>query len=347
MRAAIFQGTGDIRVEDVPDAHLQEPADVVVRVTHACICGSDLWFYRGQGKSWKPGHRTGHEFMGVVEETGAEVRTLRRGDRVIAPFTFNCGECEFCRKGVQTSCVRGGVWGQENDGGQGEALRVPLAEATLVTLPTGIDDNDPLLRRVLPLTDVFPTGHHAVVMAGGRRGGTVAVIGDGAVGLGAVLAARRLGAGRIIVFGHHQDRLRIARDFGATDVVTARGDEAIEEVRQLTGGHGAEAVAECVGTQESLETAVAICRPGGGVGLVGVPHGDGSVPIGRLFSHNISLRFGVAPVRAYLDDLLADVLDGSVDPSQMLTHDVGIEEVPEGYRLMDQREAIKVAVVAA
>ena len=343
MRAAIFNGPGSISVEDVPDAHIVDPGDVVVRVTHACICGSDLWFYRGMGRTWRAGHRTGHEFMGVVEDVGADVRSLRRGDRVIAPFTFNDGDCEFCRKGVQTSCVRGGVWGQDNDGGQGEAVRVPFAEATLVTLPPGLEDGDPLLTRVLPLTDVVPTGHHGCVMAGVTQGSTVAVIGDGAVGLGAVMAARRLGADRIIALGHHADRLEIARSFGATDVVTEHGDEAVARVQEMTGG-GAPSVVECVGTQAALDMALAIARPAGSVGAVGVPRADSRVDIGRLFGNNIALRFGVAPVRAYLDGWLHDVLDGGYDPSPVLTDTVDVEGVPEGYALMDRREAIKVMV---
>lgn len=344
MRASIFRGPRTITVEQVPDAAIVDPTDAVVRITHACVCGSDLWFYRGLGVSWRVGHRTGHELMGIIDAVGADVRTLKVGDRVIAPFTFSDGDCEFCRKGVQTSCVNGGVFGQNNDGGQGDAARAPYADATLVRVDADIrSDDDPLLRSLLPLTDVLPTGHHGNVLAGVGPGDTVAVVGDGAVGLCAVLAARRLGAARIILLGGHEDRTAIGRSFGATDVVAERGEDAVARVMEMTGG-GAERVVECVGTQAAFDTAVAVARPGGGIGLVGVPHMEKPLNASRLFGNNIALRFGVAPVRQYLPELLADVLAGTIDPAPVLTDDVALDDVAEGYRRMDAREAIKVMV---
>ncbi len=343
MRATVFAGPGDVRVQEVPDPSIEQPTGAVVRVTHACICGSDLWFYRGISQ-WEAGWRTGHEWIGVVEDVGTEVTTVRPGDTVIAPFVYSDGTCEFCTKGLQTSCVNGGGWGgATNDGGQGEAVRAPLADGTLVVLPESVDNDDRLLTALLPLTDVMGTGHHAAVTAGVTRGGTAAVIGDGAVGLCGVLAARRMGAERIIALGHHEDRLEIARRFGATDIVTGRGEEAVGEVTELTGG-GAEAVLECVGTQGAMDTAVSIARPGGTIGFVGVPLGVEALNLRRMFGENISLRGGVAPVRSYIPELLTDVLEGSLDPSPVLDMTIDLDGVPDGYRAMDGRRAIKVMV---
>lgn len=343
MRASVFHATGDIRVEEVPDPKIEQPTDAVVRVTRACICGSDLWFYRGINE-WEPGWRTGHEFMGVVEEVGTDVHSVKPGDTVIAPFAYSDGTCEFCRKGLQTSCAHGGYWGgDEGDGGQGEAVRSPLADGTLVKVPSDVANDDEVIDKLLALTDVLPTGHHAAVSAGVMRGSTVAVVGDGAVGLCAVAASKRIGAERIIALGHHEDRLEIARGFGATDVVTAHGDEAVEQVRELTHG-GAEHVLECVGVQSSMDTALAIARDGGTVGYVGVPAGVESLSLGTIFGRNVGLRGGVAPARAYIPDLLVDVLEGVVDVRPVFDLDVPLDGVPEGYAAMDQRRAIKVLV---
>ncbi|HWL37073.1 MAG TPA: zinc-dependent alcohol dehydrogenase family protein [Frankiaceae bacterium] len=344
MRATVFHAPGDVRIETVPDPRIEAPTDAVVRVTYACICGSDLWFYRGINANWERGWRTGHEFMGVVEAVGAEVTTVKAGDVVLAPFSFSCGACEFCRKGVHTSCVNGGYWGgDEHDGGQGEAVRVPRADGTLVVVPESVSNDTALLRAAVPLTDVMSTGHHAAVSAGVRRGGTVAVVGDGAVGLCGVLAAARLGAERIFALGHHDDRLQIAKAFGATDLVTARGDEAIAAVLDATDG-GAEAVLECVGAQSSMDLAIGIARPGGIVGYVGVPAQVEAVDVRRMFSNNIALHGGVAPARAYIPELLADVVAGRLDPSPVLDMTVGLDGVPEGYAAMDGRTATKVLV---
>jgi threonine dehydrogenase-like Zn-dependent dehydrogenase len=342
MRATVFHGTRDVRVETVADPKIVHAGDAVVRITHACICGSDLWFYRGESKMWTPGDRTGHEWMGIVEDVGADVRTIRRGDRVLAPFSFSDGSCEYCRKKLQTSCVDGGFWGGENDGGQGEAVRAPHADATLVQVPREVANDERILTAILPLTDVMGTGHHAAISAGVRPGGTAVVIGDGAVGLCAVLAAKRLGAERIFALGRHVGRLEIARRFGATETIESRGDDVVQRIVEATAG-GAESVLECVGTKSSMAQACAVARPGGRIGYVGVPYGaPEGLDLRRMFSENISLAGGVAPVRAYLSELLADVLAGKIDPSAVLDSSVDLDGVPDGYRAMDERRAIKV-----
>jgi threonine dehydrogenase-like Zn-dependent dehydrogenase len=345
VKATVYHGPGDVRVEQVPDPTLRDPTDAIVRVSHACICGSDLWPYRGQGE-WQPGARTGHELMGIVDAVGPEVRTLRKGDRVMAPFAFSDGTCEFCREGLYTSCVHAGFWGGHHDGGQGEAVRAPFADGTLVKLPADVDLADHRLAAALAtLTDVMGTGHHAARLAHVSAGGTAVVVGDGAVGLCGVLAARRLGAERIIVLGHHEARLAIAKRFGATDVVKERGVEAIAKVKEMTG-FGAHSVLECVGTQQAMDTAVGVARPGGSIGYVGVPHVE-TVDFRLLFRSNIALKFGVAPVRAYQPELLAEVLAGRLDPSPVLDFDVDLDGVPKGYEAMDSRRAIKTFIRVA
>ncbi|MEU6357409.1 zinc-dependent alcohol dehydrogenase family protein [Streptomyces sp. NPDC047072] len=345
MRATTIHAPYDMRVEDVPDPVVRRPADAVVRVLRACVCGSDLWAYRGESAR-QPGQRIGHEFLGVVEETGSEVNTIRRGDLVVAPFVWSDGVCDYCREGLHTSCEHGGFWGSVgSDGGQGEAVCVPFADGTLVQLPKEAASDDHLLASLLTLSDVLGTGHHAALGAGARPGVTVAVVGDGAVGLCAVLAAKRLGAERIIALGRHQGRTDIARRFGATDVVAERGEAAVEAVRALTRGQGAHSVVEAVGTEQSMSTAVNITRDGGAIGFVGVPHGSGTgLDLGVMFDRNIALRGGVAPVRAYIPELLPDVLAGRVDASPVFDLTVGLEGVPDGYKAMDERTALKVLV---
>jgi threonine dehydrogenase-like Zn-dependent dehydrogenase len=274
MRATLMYGAGDVRVETVPDARLIEPTDALVRITRACICGSDLWPYRKMPPA-ETGRRMGHEFIGIVEAVGRDVRTVRRGDLVVAPFVWSDGTCVFCKAGLQTSCLHGGGWGSPGlDGGQGEAVRVPQADGTLVALLVGRDDV--LMPSLLTLSDVMGTGHHAALAARVEPGKVVAVVGDGAVGLCGVIAARRLGAEQIIMLGRHADRITLAREFGATDVVRERGDEAIERVRELTRDLGAHSVLECVGYEESMRTALSITRAGGAVGRVGVPQDESS-----------------------------------------------------------------------
>ena len=342
MRATVMHGAGDVRIENVPDAGLVEPTDALVAVTRAAICGSDLWPYKSMEHD-DAGRRMGHEFIGVVEAVGAEVRTVKAGDVVVAPFLYSDGTCVFCREGLHTSCLHGGRYGYDGvDGGQGEAVRVPQADGTLVVLPVGRDDA--LMPSLLTLTDVMGTGHHAARAAEVGPGKTVAVVGDGAVGLCGVIAAHRLGAEQIIILGRHPDRIALAKAFGATDVVGERGDEAVERVRELTGGFGAHSVLECVGYEESTLTALGIARPGGAVGRVGVPQ-DASVPAALpTFFKNVSVGGGPAPVRAYIEELLPDVLDGRIEPGRVFDRAIGLDDVPDGYRAMNDREAIKVMI---
>ncbi|WP_432584866.1 zinc-dependent alcohol dehydrogenase family protein [Streptomyces sp. HD1123-B1] len=345
MRATVIHGPHDIRIEEVPDPRIEHPSDAVVRVLNACICGSDLWAYRGVAPR-VAGQRIGHEFLGVVEESGSEVTGFTPGDLVLAPFVWSDGVCVHCRAGLQTSCPHGGFWGEvSSDGGQGEAVRVPYADGTLVRLPKDAATDTALLPGLLALSDVMSTGHHAAVSARVRPGSTVAVVGDGAVGLCGVLAARRLGADRIIALGRHPSRTDIALKFGATDVVAERGETAIEAVRELTGGLGAHAVLEAVGTEEAMRTAISIARDGGAVGYVGVPHsGSAGVDLRQMFNRNVALAGGVAPARAYIPELLADVLAGVIDPGPVFDHTVGLDGVPGGYRAMDERSALKVRI---
>lgn len=341
MRATLMYGAGDVRVEDVPDPRIIEPADAVVRVLRSCICGSDLWPYRSMPAS-EHGSRMGHEFLGLVEDTGPEVTGLRRGDVVIAPFVWSDGTCDFCRQGLQTSCRHGGPWGGDLDGGQGEAVRVPQASGTLVKIPASPDEA--LLPSLLTLSDVFCTGHHAAVTAGVSPRTTVTVVGDGAVGLCAVLAARRLGAEQIILMGRHKDRTDLGREFGATDVVAGRGAEGIERVRELTGGDGTHTVLECVGTAQAIATSLDVARPGGTVSRVGAPQYT-QVPMDfGTFMRNITLTGGVAPARAYIEELLPAVLDGTLQPGLVFDRTIGLDQAPGGYRDMADRRALKVLI---
>jgi threonine dehydrogenase-like Zn-dependent dehydrogenase len=337
VRAAIFRGPRDIEVGERPDPMIGEPTDAIVRVVLACVCGSDLWYYRGE--SPHAVGSIGHEFIGVVEETGAEVSAVALGDLVVAPFIYSDMTCPHCQRGSTISCVRGGNFGDGTiDGGQGEAVRVPLAGSTLVRVP-GSGYPDQTLRSLLTLSDVMATGHHAAVSAGVQRGDVVAVVGDGAVGLCAVLAARRLGADRVIALSRHPDRQAIAKEFGATDIVEARGEAATEAVMELTRGIGADASLECVGTAQAIATAFAIARPGSTVGMVGVPHGD--VPVAQAFFRNIGWQGGPAPARIYIPELLDEVLNGTINPGLVLDYETGLERVADAYAAMDQRRAIK------
>ena len=344
MRAATFHGPGDIRIEERPRPEIESATDAIVRVTHTAVCGSDLWFYRGQSDR-EEGSAVGHEPMGIVERVGEDVRSVAPGDRVFAPFTISCGVCEFCRRGLHTSCVNGDSWSGENGGAQGEYVRARHADGTLVRVPDRFADDEDALESILPITDVMGTGHHAAKSAGVEAGDTCVVVGDGAVGLCGVLAARRIGASRIVAMGHHDERLDVAEAFGATDVIADRGEDAVEAARKVTNG-GAEHVMECVGALGAMETAIDVCRPGGTVGYVGVPHGvdEEGLALDPMFRKNLTLRGGVAPVRAYAEDLLVDVLQGTLDPSPVFTKTVDLDGVPEGYRAMDEREAIKVMV---
>lgn len=342
MRATLIHGAGDVRVADVPDPKIEQRTDAVVRVLRSCVCGSDLWPYASMPTS-EQGERIGHEFLGVVEDVGADVSGLSTGDVVLSPFVWSDNTCDFCGEGLQTSCRNGGFWAAGGvDGGQGEAVRVPQAQGTLVKLPVGEDS--PLLPSLLTLSDVFPTGHHAAVTAGVGPRTSVTVIGDGAVGLSAVLAARRLGAERILLMGRHTDRTDLGRDFGATDVVSERGEEGIARVRELTGGDGTHTVLECVGTRPAVEMGLGVARDGGVVSRVGAPQYDELPMDFGVFLRNITVTGGVAPARAYIEELLPDVLNGEIEPGRVFNHTVGLEQVPNGYRAMADREALKVLV---
>src|SRR3954469_10953282 len=342
MRATLMYAAGDVRVEDVPDPSIVEPTDAIIRVTSACVCGSDLWPYADLERT-ETGRPMGHEAIGLVEDVGADVRTIKPGDLVVMPFAFSDGTCAFCHEGLHTACVHGGFFdGYGTSAAQAEAVRVPLADGTLYALPVGEDDA--LMPSLLTLSDVMGTGHHAAVVAKVAAGKRAAVVGDGAVGLCAVIAAKRLGAEQIIVMGRHEDRIALAREYGATDVVSERGEEGVERVRELTGGEGVHSVLECVGHGASMETAIGIARPGGAVGRVGVPqHTEipGSMP---AFFGNITVGGGPAPVRAYIDDLLPDILEGRIDPGRVFDRTVDLDGVPDGYRAMADRESIKVMV---
>lgn len=343
MRATVMYGAGDVRVENVPDAQIKESTDALVVVTHAAICGSDLWPYKGMKPS-DVGRRMGHEFIGVVEAVGKDVHKIKVGDLVAAPFAWSDGTCEFCQQGLHTSCLHGGWWGgTELDGGQGEAVRVPQADGTLY--PLSVSKDHALMPSLLTLTDVMATGHHAAVTAKVRQGKIAAVVGGGAVGLCGVIAAKRLGAEQIIFLDRHADRITLAKEFGATDIVSERGDAAIEQVLALTNGLGAHSVLECVGYEESTRTALSIARAGGAVGRVGVPQ-DEAMPVAMpTFLRNITISGGPAPARAYFDELLPDVLSGKIQPGKVFDFSGDISKVPDGYRAMDDRKAIK-AIIA-
>ena len=331
-----------VTVREVPDPVVERPTDAVVRVTATCICGSDLHSYRGAGAALPM--LMGHEFLGVVTDVGSAVTTVAPGDLVVPHFAVVCGACASCRRGVPGSCVRLSFYGQPDAeglptvGGQSELVRVPLADGTLVRVgdrPHDVTDAD-----LLALSDVMGTGHHAAVTSGVVPGSTVVVVGDGAVGLSAVLAARRMGAARIVAMSRHADRTALAREFGATDVVAQRGRDGVAAVRELLGRDGADAVCECVGSQDAVDTAVAVTRPGGAVGFVGAP--QAVLPFRRLFMRNVRAAGGVAPVRAYLPELLDAVLTGGLRPGRVFDRELPLTDAAEGYRAMDAREAVKV-----
>jgi len=343
MRATLLHGAGDVRVEDVPDSVLTEPSDAVVRVTAACICGSDLWPYAAMPAGGGPA-RMGHEFIGIVEDVGSEVTTVKKGDLVVAPWFISDGTCQFCQEGLYTSCVHGGRWGLgPHEGGQAEAVRVPFADGMLVRLP--VSAGSALMPSLLTLSDVLGTGYHAAVAGGVTAGSSVTVIGDGAVGLLAILSARRLGAEQIILMGRHKARTDLGREFGATDVVSARGRDGIELLRQLTGGQGTRIVIEAVGTRAAYDQAVGAVRHGGTISRVGFPqYEEAPVGMGSLFRGNVRLVGGPAPTRAYISKLMPDILDGTIEPGKVFDTSTDLAGVPAGYRQMADRESLKVLV---
>jgi len=343
MRATFMYGPGDVRVQDVHTPTIREPTDAVVRVTLACVCGSDLHPYHSMTPSER-GSAMGHEFIGVVEDVGSAVTTLRPGDLVISPFAYSDNTCAYCLDGIHTSCRHGGFYGSNGVGGaQAELVRVPQAAGTLVKVPSDVDEK--LLPSLLTLSDVYLTGYHAAHMGRVTPGRTVTVIGDGAVGLSAVIAAKQLGAERIILMGRHTVRTDLGRDFGATDVVADRGADGIAQVLDLTGGEGSHIVLEAVGHMPAYEQAYGIVRPGGVISRVGVPQYDSApVGFGSLFGKNITLTGGPAPVRAYIEAAIPQVLGGEIEPGRVFDAETSLDDVAEAYRLMDSREALKVLV---
>ena len=336
MRATIMYGPGDVRVEDRPDPRIEEPTDALVRVVRSCVCGSDLHPYHSMDPLAE-GQPMGHEFIGVVEEIGADVTRVGVGDFVISPFAWSDNTCPTCRDGVQTACPHGGFF----SAAQAEAVRVPQADGTLVTTAETHDEG--VLASLLALSDVYLTGHHAAHCARVSPGQSVTVIGDGAVGLSAVLAARLMGAEQIILMGRHTDRTDLGRDFGATDVVAERGEAGIEAVRRLTGGLGTHAVLEAVGHRPAYDQAVGVVRAGGVISRVGVPqYDDAPVGFASLFGRNVTLNGGPAPVRAYLEDAIPLVLDGTIEPGRVFDTVLPLEQAPEAYAAMDARRALKV-----
>ncbi|WP_030812190.1 alcohol dehydrogenase catalytic domain-containing protein [Streptomyces sp. NRRL F-2799] len=340
MRAAVMYGAGDVRVENRPDPKIVKPSDAVVRTVAACVCGSDLWPYDSMTPT-DTGRPMGHEFLGVVEETGADVIGLKAGDLVVAPFTYCDNTCDYCARGLHISCRNGGRYGFDGvDGGQGEAVRVPWADGTLVKLPVAADSA--LVSSLLALSDVMTTGHHGAVTAGVGRGDTVLVVGDGAVGLCAVIAARRLGAERIVLAGRHEQRTGLGQEFGATDVVAERGAEGVDRIRELTGGVGK--VIEAVGTREALGTALGTVLDGGTISRLGVPQYEQG-PLGRPeFRRNIILTGGASPARAYIEHLLPDVLDGTIDPGRVFDRQFPLDQAPDAYRAMAERRVLKALI---
>ena len=334
MRATTIHAPGDIRLSEVPDPVIEQPTDAIVRVVAGCICGSDLWPYRGANPI-HAGSTIGHEAVGVVEEVGADVREVRRGDFVVIPFCHSDNTCPHCRAGFTSVCENQG-W---TESGQAELVRVTQADGSLVKTD-GMPD-DAFLPSLLTLSDVMATGWHAAVSSRVRAGSTAVVIGDGAVGLCGVIAAKELGAERIVAMSRHEPRQQLAREFGATHVVAQRDDAGVEAVMDLTDGIGADSVLECVGTDQSMKTAFRIGRPGSTVGFVGAPHGV-ELPVRKMFVRNVGLAGGMAPVRTYLPDLLERVLDGRIDPGKVFDLTLPLDEVAEGYRAMDERRAIKV-----
>ncbi|MGH3361471.1 MAG: zinc-dependent alcohol dehydrogenase family protein [Nocardioides sp.] len=334
MRATTIHAPGDIRFGEVPDPAITTPTDAIVQITAGCICGSDLWPYRGENDI-DAGSTIGHECVGIVEEVGGEVTSFRPGDFVIVPFDHCDNTCVHCRAGMHAACQNLGFTAS----GQAEYTLVTQAEGSMVKTDQVPDDS--LIPSLLALSDVMATGWHAAVSGGVREGGTAVVVGDGAVGLCGVLAASQMGAEQVIAMSRHEPRQEIAKQFGATHIVAERGKEGAEAVKEITGGVGGDAVLECVGNDAAIQQAFGVARPGSMVGFVGVPHGV-ELPVRRMFQKNVGLAGGMAPVRAYLPELLKLVLEGTIDPGRVFDLTLPLDQVAEGYRAMDERRAIKV-----
>src|SRR5690242_3075476 len=335
MRGAVLHAPGDVRVEERPDPTIEKPTDAIIRLSATCVCGSDLWPYRGIDTGDGPSPMC-HEYVGIVEEVGGEVRNLKPGQFVVGSFFACDNTCPICQAGYQSRCVNAELMGMI--GTQAEYARIPLADGTLVATPD--IPSDDLIPSLLAASDVLGTGWFAAVAAEAGPGKTVAVVGDGAVGLLAVLAAKQLGAERIVAMSRHEDRQRLAREFGATDIVEQRGDEGVERIKELTGGLGAHSVVEAVGTQESMMQALHATRPGGHVGFVGVTH-DVAVPGMDLFWSLAHLHGGPAPVRRFLPELIELIWNRTIDPGKVFDLELPLEEAAAGYEAMDERRAIK------
>ena len=343
MKAAIFQSPGKIEVRDVPDPVIQNPDEAIVRVTYSCICGSDLWYYRGLAPR-EHSSRIGHEFMGIVEAVGDAVKKVKVGDLVVAPFVISDGTCPECRAGLTTGCRNMQSWGAKgNDGGQGEKVRVPLANGTLFVIPKN-QTTEKIMPSLLPLSDVLCTGHHAAVSAGVKQGSTVAVIGDGAVGLCAVAASNRLGASRIFLISTHKDRAAIGKKFGATDIIAAREEAAAKQIKDATDNLGVDCALECVGTTESWNTAFGVVRKGGNIGTVGLPVKVPDIPVTKFFWPDIGIKGSAAPAAHYIPELMPDVLSGKLNVSAIFTKTVALSDIAQGYKDMDERKEIKILV---
>lgn len=338
MKAAIFKGKGDVELGERPDPKIEEPTDAVVRVVMGCVCGSDLWYYRGQVDHTVGS--IGHEFIGVVEEIGSTVKDLKKGDFVIAPFKYSDGACANCRAGFTAECVNGGGFGNgETDGGQGQYVRVPYADGTLVKVP-GSEFSEDTLASLLTLSDVMCTGYHAAVSAGVKKGDTVAVVGDGAVGLCAVIAAKLRGAERIIALSRNPNRQEVAREFGATDIIEERGEDAVAKLMDLTTNIGVGASLECVGSDESIATCVGATRAGSMIGTVGLPMYE-NFSYRQLFWKNIGIKGGVAPAHTYISELTDEILKGTINPGRVFDLRTDLDDIKEAYAAMDERRAIK------
>src|SRR4051812_22549920 len=335
MRGAVLHAPGDIRVEDRPDPRIEQPSDAVIGLAATCVCGSDLWPYRGIEDVSGPAPM-GHEYVGIVEEVGSDVRNVKPGQFVVGSFFASDNTCEICRAGYQSRCVHAELMGAI--GTQAEYARIPLADGTLVATPEPPADD--LVPSLLAASDVLGTGWFAAVAAEAGPGKTVAVVGDGAVGLLGVLAARQLGAERITIFSRHADRQQLAKEFGATDVIVERGDDGVAKLKDLTGGLGAHSVIEAVGTQESMMQAIRATRPGGHVGYVGVSHGV-ELPGQELFFSGVHLHGGPAPVRRFLPELIEQICSRAIDPGKVFDLELPLDQAAEGYRAMDERRAIK------
>jgi threonine dehydrogenase-like Zn-dependent dehydrogenase len=343
MRTAWLNGPADISIVDVDEPVIQDPRDVIVDITYSAICGSDLWVYRGLVPK-EPGS-TGHEFIGRVREVGAAVTGFSPGDSIIAPFAYSEGSCSECARGLQPLCADSGLWGKDGPGAQAESIRVPFADATLVKLPWAQEEIDTdLARKLIPLADVFATGTHGAVLAGVTAGDTVAVVGDGAVGISAAHAALRMGAGRVVLLGEQDARLSVAEGFGIETLKVGRTEPGAERFREANGGVLADRVIECVGMQAAFDTALDLVRPGGALGFVGVPHGVQTIPPMKIFGKAVHLAGGVAPARYYLPQLIEDVWQGRLDPSPLIDRSFALADVAKGYAAMQSGDALKVVL---